>query len=119
MRDYERLAEIVQRERIRRYRTVDKAREAAGTGVSRGAWDRVEHGKSAKPLTYDSVELALGWEYGSCERILAGGEPIRSLEGMLAEVERWPLPEERKRRIIETLREDAAQANPAPGNKAG
>jgi hypothetical protein len=81
MSEYERLAELVREARVRRYRTVDKARAVAG--ISRGAWDNVEHGKPAKPLTYTGVELALGWEYGSCLRILAGGEP--SAPGRTAE----------------------------------
>lgn len=71
--DYERLGRRVKRERVLRFRTVDAARE--GTGMSRGAWDNVEHGRPAKDLTYNRIEVRLGWELGDCRRILEGGEP--------------------------------------------
>ena len=64
------MALAVQADRGRIYRTVDKARIAAG--ISRGAWEKVEAGASVKVFTLAAVEEALNWPAGRAARIIAG-----------------------------------------------
>lgn len=68
------LGRLVKRDRLRIHKTVDKAR--ASVGISRGAWDNVEAGRSVKEVTLASVEDALGWPTGRAARILSGEEPV-------------------------------------------
>lgn len=67
-----RLGKMVKADRMRLYRTVDKARIKAN--VSRGAWDNVEKGKPAKDFTLGAIEDALGWPAGRAQSIIDGGD---------------------------------------------
>lgn len=109
MSNLERLGHLVHDERVRQYRTVDRARAVAQ--ISRGAWDGVEKGKPAKRLTYNSIETALGWDLGRCERILGGGEDEQSqTSGLAAEVRASNLSPEAKEEILRRI----ADENSAP-----
>lgn len=117
--NYERLGRIVREERLRQgYDTVDAAR--AGTKVSRGAWDNVEHGRPAKDLTYNRIERRLGWELDDCRRILDGESPswerasvaidkgtVRKLREILDEArERGDIPDSKRDEILRILDAD-------------
>lgn len=45
------------------------------TGMAPTTWYRIEQAKTVAPRTYRKVDAALDWRRGSCEAILAGGEP--------------------------------------------
>lgn len=92
-----RLGREVRAERVKRFRTVDRARIAAG--ISRGAWDNVERGESVKDFTLAAIELALEWPPGRAQDIIDGA-PIDSIE---ATVEASNLPPETKARVLGLL----------------
>lgn len=79
----QRLADAVKRDRRRKYRTVERARAAAG--LSRGAWDNVEKARPVKEVTLTAVEEALEWRPGTAERLLSGDDVVPS--GLSLEVE--------------------------------
>lgn len=116
---YERLGKRVKIERLRRWGTVDKARD--GTGVSRGAWDNVEHGRPAKELTYSRVELRLGWQLGDCQRIIDGGEPERSDDrtDIRLRIQASNLSEGDKSAILASLPEPPQPQPPSDDRKSG
>ncbi|MFL6061254.1 MAG: hypothetical protein ACJ72E_08485 [Marmoricola sp.] len=95
--DRDRLAREVKAARLRKFKTVDRARIAAA--VSRGAWDNVERGDSVKDFTLASIEEALGWPEGRALAILSGED------GAPASAERGP------GRLAELL-EDYFRLNP-------
>lgn len=76
-RNREQLGKMVKADRMRLYRTVDKARIAAK--ISRGAWDHVEQGKPAKDFTLGAIEEALGWPAGRAQAVLEG-EGVSDIE---------------------------------------
>ena len=96
-----RLGREVRAARQEKFRTVDQARIAAG--ISRGAWDNVEGGNSAKAFTYAAIEKALGWPGGRCLDILEGREAGQDIEASLRAL---GLPEESQSRILATLGEE-------------
>jgi transcriptional regulator with XRE-family HTH domain len=69
----QRLAKAVKAARLRKFKTVDRARIAAG--VSRGTWENVERGDSVKEFSLASIEEALDWPEGRALEILAGNTP--------------------------------------------
>jgi hypothetical protein len=44
-------------------------------GISNTTWKRVEEAHSVRDVSYAAMEPVLRWAYGSCLKILAGGEP--------------------------------------------
>ncbi|MFC9429313.1 hypothetical protein [Streptomyces sp. NPDC056987] len=50
---------------------------AAEAGFSVETLSKIRRGQKVKPTTYRGLERALAWGSGSCEAILAGGEPTR------------------------------------------
>ena len=71
------LGREVRAARIRKYRTVTKAHQAAG--MSRGAWEAVEKGQPVKGFTLAAVEQALDWPQGHADKLLTGeaiGPPL-------------------------------------------
>lgn len=73
-RNWPALGLAVTNARKAKFGTVDKARTAAE--VSRGAWDRVEQGKSVKDFTLTAIEKALGWPPGRAVAILEGASDL-------------------------------------------
>lgn len=68
----DRLAQAVKAARLRKFKTVDSARIAAG--VARGTWDNVEHGKPVKEFSLAAIEEALDWPVGHALAMLRGDE---------------------------------------------
>lgn len=68
--DLERLARVVRARRLER----GLARKTAA-GVAPDTWKRIESGQRLRAMSYAKVDQALDWAVGSCEAILAGGEP--------------------------------------------
>lgn len=66
----DRLAREVKVARLRKFKTVDRARIAAG--VSRGTWDNVERGDPVKEFSLAAIEEALDWHPGRALSILTG-----------------------------------------------
>lgn len=44
-------------------------------GISNTTWTKVEAGEPVRDVTYAGVETALQWRHGSCNDVLAGGDP--------------------------------------------
>jgi hypothetical protein len=72
--DLRRLAARVVDRRLRLNLSIKRAAERAE--ISLGTWKRVERGEAVRHLTYDKVEVALGWTVGSCRKIMDGGEAV-------------------------------------------
>lgn len=106
-----RLAREVKAARVKKFRTVDKARIAAG--ISRGAWDNVEHGRPAKELTYMAIEDALDWPAGHCLELIAGdvvpGEVVP--EDVEASIRASGLPPSAQERLLGVLAEERQRAD--------
>lgn len=68
--DLERLASAVRARRL----ALGLARKTAA-GVAPDTWKRIESGQRLRAMSYAKVDQALNWAVGSCEAILAGGEP--------------------------------------------
>lgn len=103
---WRRLGEWVTRERGRNYRT--RAQFAAATGVSERVLDDLETGKRTRYTvrTLSSVERSLGWTYGSCLRVVAGGRPLRIQDPQTARMaELWPMLSPEVRDVIITISE--------------
>jgi transcriptional regulator with XRE-family HTH domain len=68
-----RLAALVAQRRVQLgMNKIDVARAAVVTITTYG---NVERGESVRDVTYGKIEPVLGWAIGSCNEILAGGEP--------------------------------------------
>jgi hypothetical protein len=74
----ERLGEAIAAARLRKFKTVDKARVAAG--IARGTWEKAESGEKIKPFSLASIEEALDWPVGRARAILAGAEVVEELD---------------------------------------
>lgn len=74
----DRLAREVKVARLRKFKTVDRARIAAR--VSRGTWDNVERGDSVKDFSLAAIEEALDWPAGYALSILAD-DPVSDGSG--------------------------------------
>ena len=69
----ERLATLVIKRRTELRLGVEPAAKAGG--ISKDTWKRVEGGQRVWDRSFAGIEAALGWEPGSCRRILDGGDP--------------------------------------------
>lgn len=83
--DRTRLATVVKRRRLALRMTQKEA--AALVKMSAVTWRLVETAAPVRDLTLYGVDLALGWEPGSCEAVLAGGEPTLRADQTPAETE--------------------------------
>ena len=72
--DLSRLARAVKQRRIALYPS--RIAAAQEVGISKDTWQRVEEAQPARARSYTAIDLALGWAPGSCESVLAGGEPV-------------------------------------------
>jgi hypothetical protein len=72
--DLERLAVFVQKRRTELRLGIEPAAKLGG--ISKDTWKRVEAGQKVWDRTYGGIEAALQWAPGSCQRILAGADPI-------------------------------------------
>ena len=97
-----RLGLQVRAERMKRYRTVDKARIEAD--ISRGAWEHVESGKPVKEFTLGAVEQALGWDAGRAQRIIDGAD-LGDVEAAILASDMAPETKEAALRIMARDRE--------------
>lgn len=68
------LGRFVKRERLAKFKTVDRARAVAD--VSRGAWDNVEAGRKVKDFTLAAIEQALGHQPGLYDAVIAGARQL-------------------------------------------
>jgi DNA-binding XRE family transcriptional regulator len=70
----ERLGQRVEQERVSRgWGKEQAAREA---GISSITWKRIEDGQPVQDMKRRAVEITLGWEYGSMDRVMEGREPV-------------------------------------------
>ncbi|WP_328339457.1 helix-turn-helix domain-containing protein [Micromonospora sp. NBC_00421] len=70
----ERLANLIRTRRLERGLSASKAAQAAG--IDRATWSNAETGaRRTAEHNYAGIERALGWQPGSIDAILAGGEP--------------------------------------------
>jgi hypothetical protein len=73
--DWRRLADYVIARRMR-LGMRDRRALAAATGVTDRTLGKLENGQRVSASTLGVIENQLGWEPGSCRKILAGGEPV-------------------------------------------
>lgn len=109
MADWRRAGARIEIERARRWPTREAF--AAHTGLSERVLDDLETGKRSRyaPATLGAVELALGWEPGSCERIAEGLGPVSELDPPLRRIhDAWPRVSDRDRDAIAQLAEALA-----------
>lgn len=99
----EQLGKMVKADRMRLYRTVDKARIAAK--VSRGSWDNVEQGKPVKDFTLGAIEEALGWPPGRAQSVIEG-EAVSDFERVVMESGLRP---KARAAVLEIVRRDFAE----------
>ncbi len=86
-----RLGRLILHERSRQWRTREEFAHA--TGLSARLLDDLEAGRRDNYLdaTLAAVEITLGWQAGSCLRVVGGGRPRRELDPSLARVIAvWP-----------------------------
>ncbi|MFE4867634.1 hypothetical protein [Streptomyces sp. NPDC056682] len=74
--DLARLATYVSKRRTELKLGVEPAAKLAG--ISKDTWKRVEAGQKVWDSKYAGVEEALSWAPGSCQDVMAGGEPLIS-----------------------------------------
>ncbi|MFF0777031.1 hypothetical protein [Streptomyces sp. NPDC003720] len=72
--DLERLAALVQKRRTELRLGIEPAAKIGG--ISKDTWKRVEAGQKVWDRTYGGIEAALQWAPGSCQLVLAGGDPV-------------------------------------------
>lgn len=120
----ERLARLVAERRKSISLSVSGAARQAH--IDRGTWTGVEKGtRETEEYNYASVERVLGWEPGSIDTVLAGGDPtvqqvvpdapppnqerlgpLPDDDAIAAVMRSSRIPEEQKRRIVRILIED-------------
>lgn len=105
---------------------------AAQGGISPTTWGKVERGDDGvRRTTYLIVERVLGWQAGSVERVLTGGDPVETADGPMVKPSRgrrtdhitewetnlideiWSmgaLPPEKKEELTTRVRAKAAEA---------
>lgn len=76
--DLGRLAALVHKRRTELRLGVEPAAKAGG--ISKDTWKRVEAGQRVWDRSFAGIETALGWEPGTCKRILDGGDSTPSTE---------------------------------------
>ena len=99
--DWRRLGRFVAAERARL--GLSPAQLAAQIGLSKRTIENVEAGgrDTYRHTTLSRIEDALGWEPGSVERILAGGDPARTRDPVLEQLAvLWPSLTPRQRRAV-------------------
>lgn len=69
----ERLSQLVIKRRTELRLGVEPAAKAGG--ISKDTWKRVEAGQKVWDRSFAGIEVALGWEPGTCRRILDGHDP--------------------------------------------
>ncbi|MEV5944487.1 hypothetical protein [Streptomyces sp. NPDC051994] len=74
--DLARLATYVSKRRTELKLGVEPAAKLAG--ISKDTWKRVEAGQKVWDSKYAGIEEALAWAFGSCQDVMAGGEPLIS-----------------------------------------
>jgi hypothetical protein len=74
--DLERLAVLVQKRRTELRLGIEPAAKLGS--ISKDTWKRVEAGQKVWDRTYGGIEAALQWAPGSCQIVLAGGDPVTS-----------------------------------------
>lgn len=91
MDGWRRLGEIVTAERSRRWKS--RAAFARHAGIASRVVDDIERGRRSNYSdgTLASLEVALGWNAGSCLRVVQGGQPRRDIDPTLSRLlEVWP-----------------------------
>jgi len=105
---WDRLGRAVLTERSRRWRTREEF--AAATGLSVRLLADLETGNRDNylPATLAAVEAALGWSYGTCERVVAGGRVAREMDPALVRLmDAWPHLSPDARALLAELAERA------------
>ena len=95
--DQERLAVLVQKRRTELRLGVEPAAKLGG--ISKDTWKRVEAGQKVWDRTYGAIEAALQWAPGSCQRILAGDDPVTN-EPLTEEVKVAQVPKAELQRLV-------------------
>lgn len=96
-----RLGRLVAAERARRGLTVRELAQLGGIGVR--TLQRIEAGRAAnaRPVTLTRLEDILGWQTGSAQAVLDGGEPKRTRDPQLERLAvLWPALTPRQRRAL-------------------
>lgn len=104
-----RLSYAVVAARGRKFKTVDRARIAAG--VARGTWEAVENGRRVRPFSLAAIEEALDWEPGHAQQIINGevGGPVINIEGDFREFIKDKFPE-----VLNSFDRFTASVGPSP-----
>lgn len=105
----ERLATLVHQRRTELKLGVEPAAKAAG--ISKDTWKRVEAGQKVWDRSFAGIESALGWEPGSCRRILDGLDPTAAGQELAAEEPAvTQIPKEELKRLVGDAVQSAAIA---------
>lgn len=108
-----RLGERIITERSRRWRTREDFAKA--TGLSTRLLSDLETGRRSRyqPATLATVEAALGWSPGTCERLAQGGRVRREADPHLTRLlDVWPRLGVEARILLANLAEAVLQQRP-------
>ncbi|WP_432027398.1 hypothetical protein [Streptomyces sp. 1222.5] len=105
--DLERLAVLVQKRRTELRLGVEPAAKLGD--ISKDTWKRVESAQKVWDRSYGGIEAALQWAPGSCQIVLAGGDPIGS-EPVAADVKVSDVPKSELERLVGDAVKSAAIA---------
>jgi len=104
-----RLATLVHQRRTELKLGVEPAAKAAG--ISKDTWKRVEAGQRVWDRSFAGIETALGWELGSCKRILDGLDPAAAGSAQAAEEPTvTQIPKDELKRLVGDAVQSAAIA---------
>jgi len=107
---WERLGAAIVAERSRRWRT--RAGLAHASGVSVRVIGDLERARRTnyQDTTLGAVEGALGWEVGTCQRIVAGGRPAHNHDPMMVRLLAiWPFLSDDARAMLVAVAERARE----------
>jgi hypothetical protein len=106
---WNRLAELIRAEVARQ----GGARAfAESSGIGQRTVERLENGEQSgyRTGTIDRLEAAMGWQHGSVDRVLEGGQPQPLPDPIMAKIlDAWPHLSRRDRRVVLALVEALRQ----------
>lgn len=95
--DMERLAALVKKRRAELRLGIEPAAKLAR--ISKDTWKRVEAAQRVWDRTYGGIEAALQWAPGSCQTVLAGGNPLVG-ESLTEDVKVVRVPKSELERLV-------------------
>ncbi len=107
--DLERLASLVHKRRTELRLGVEPAAKAGV--ISKDTWKRVEAGQKVWDRSFAGIEVALGWEPGTCKQILDGLDPAApAADPATAEPSVTQIPRDELKRLVGDAVQSAAIA---------